>query len=175
MSYIIPLVFIRVSPHMSVCATRINAMISTDTLVGRRIIKEERRARTLLNGAGKDPVKTAVIMDNGTIIASSYTVKTLERNIVAANNKVLGVKRSYRKHAKIIHEEDIVPDQEDLEEINAIDEDDVPDQDDQNGIILDDDEEIETYDTLELSIEELPDEDNGLTLGDENVLEGDDY
>lgn len=134
MSYMIPLAFVRISPYMSICATRMVGMVSTDTLLGRRLIKEERKAKTLLNGAGKDPVKSAIIMDNGTIVASSYSIDMIKRNIVMANNKILGIKRKYTKRVEDVTEEDVVPDEDDLKSLT------------EESMILDDDDSEEEMD-----------------------------
>lgn len=48
--------------------------MSAETYQARRTIKEEKRAGTLINAAGRNAVKSAIFLDNGTVIASPLTV-----------------------------------------------------------------------------------------------------
>lgn len=75
---------------MSICATRIVAMMSTEAYQARRTIKDEKRAGTLINAAGRDAVKTAIFLDNGSVVASPLTIQRLMTAIEKSNAK--GVK-----------------------------------------------------------------------------------
>ena len=87
MAYMLPLKFIRVSEDMSICATRIIAIMSTHAYQARRLIREEKLADTLLNAAGRGKVKSAVILDNGAVIASPFSIGQLLNNISKADSK----------------------------------------------------------------------------------------
>lgn len=102
MGYMLPLRFIKVSQKTSennqcdvaICATRIVAIMSTEAYQARRTIKEEKRAGTLINAAGKSAVKSAIFLDNGTVIASPLTVNKLMTAIEKSNFKEAGAKRT---------------------------------------------------------------------------------
>ena len=87
MGYMLPLKFIRVSEHMSICATRIVAIMSYKSYVCKRLVKDERAAGTLLNAAGRDKIRSAIVLDNGTVVASSFDVGRLLTNIDHAGRK----------------------------------------------------------------------------------------
>ena len=84
MAYQIPLLFIDVSEDVSVCATRIVAVMSTETYQARLAVKAEKKAGTLVNAAGREKVRCAIFMDNGTLIASPYSVKMVTDRIMKA-------------------------------------------------------------------------------------------
>lgn len=88
--YQVPLKFIRVSEDASICATRIVAMMSTESLQARRALKDERRAGTLVNAAGREQAKTAIFLDNGTVVASPLSIRRLMTAIDKANAKSPG-------------------------------------------------------------------------------------
>lgn len=87
MGYMLPLKFIRVSENMAICATRIVAIMSMKSYVCKKIVKDERSAGTLLNAAGHDAVKSAIILDNGTVVASSFDPSRILTNIDRAGMK----------------------------------------------------------------------------------------
>lgn len=121
----LPLKFIRVSDQMSICATRIVAIISTHAYQARRLIKEEKRAGTLLNASGRGAVRSAIIMDNGAVIASPLTVGQLLGNIQRADSKSSNGKTI--RMSKLLKLYDVIPDEiyngeaEDYPELEAID------------------------------------------------------
>ena len=53
----------------------------------KRILLEERRAGTLLNAAGRRAVQSVLILDNGSVVASCFTMNKLLGNIAKANAK----------------------------------------------------------------------------------------
>lgn len=85
--YQIPLRFVKISPDVAICATRIVAIMSTASYQARETIKREKRAGTLINGAGREAVKSAVFLDNGTVMSSPYSVGKLMNAIAKANAK----------------------------------------------------------------------------------------
>lgn len=89
MGYMLPLRFIEVStrPAVSICATRIVAMMSTEIYQARRTIHEEKKAGTLINACGQNAAKTAILLDNGSVIASPKTIPVLLRAIEKSNTK----------------------------------------------------------------------------------------
>lgn len=94
----LPLRFIKVSQKttdngqydVAICATRIVAIMSTDSYQARRVIKDEKRAGTLINAAGKSAVKSAIFLDNGSVVASPLTVTRLMSAIEKSNSKQPG-------------------------------------------------------------------------------------
>ena len=95
MGYLVPLRFVKVSIGRSdntqfdvaVCATRIVAIMSTDVYQARKTIAAEKKNGTLINAAGKNKVKSAVFLDNGSVIASPLSVKRIMSLIDKANNR----------------------------------------------------------------------------------------
>ena len=95
MGYTVPLRFIKVSKKrndkkqfdVAICATRIVAMMSTDIYQARRTISDEKKAGTLINAAGVNAAKTAIIMDNGSVVASPLTVPVLMNAIAKSNER----------------------------------------------------------------------------------------
>ena len=63
--------------------------MSTAAYQARRTITEEKKAGTLLNAAGRLPVKSVIFLDNGTVIASPLTVTRILSAIERANSKSL--------------------------------------------------------------------------------------
>ena len=53
----------------------------------KKILLEERRAGTLINGAGRRAVQSVILLDNGTVVASCFTMNKLLGNIAKANAK----------------------------------------------------------------------------------------
>ena len=94
MGYLLPLNFVKVSIGRSdnrqfdvaVCATRIVAIMSTEIYQARKTIAAEKKNGTLINAAGTNKVKSAVFLDNGSVIASPLSVKRLMTLIEKANN-----------------------------------------------------------------------------------------
>ena len=93
MGYTLPLRFIKISQNrsdkrqfdVSICATRIVAMMSTKIYQARKAISDERKNGTLINAAGLSKAETAIFMDNGAVIASPLTVKRLMSAVEKAN------------------------------------------------------------------------------------------
>ena len=119
----LPLKFIRVSDQMSICATRIVAIMSTQAYQARRLIKDEKRADTLLNAAGRDAVRSAIILDNGAVVASPLSIGQLLNNISKADAKSSKGKTIRLSHGLKLY--DVIPDEiyngdvEDEPEIDA--------------------------------------------------------
>ena len=85
--YQLPLRFIKLSPEVAVCATRIVAMMDTECFQARETIKTERKNGTLINACGRKPAQTAVFLDNGTVIASPLTINRIMGAIERSNAK----------------------------------------------------------------------------------------
>lgn len=102
MGYQLPLKFIKISTNygetgqfdVAVCATRIVAIMSTDTYQARRTVKEEKKAGTLINAAGRSAVKSVIFLDNGSVCASPLTVQRLLTAIERSNYKTADPKRA---------------------------------------------------------------------------------
>lgn len=113
MGYYLPLNFVKVSIGRSdnrqfdvaVCATRIVAIMSTEIYQARKTIAAEKKNGTLINAAGTNKVRSAVFMDNGSVIASPLTVRRLMTLIRKANEWPSG-KESQEIKAYDIEEEE---------------------------------------------------------------------
>lgn len=93
--YQLPLRFIRLSPEVAVCATRIVAIMDTVSYQARETIKTERKNGTLINACGRKPAETAVFLDNGTVIASPLTVTRILSAIERSNAKQISTTRAH--------------------------------------------------------------------------------
>ena len=95
MAYTLPVNFVKVSvgrsdnkqSDVAICITRIVAMMSTEVYQARKTITAEKKAGTLINAAGIEKVKTAIFLDNGSVVASPLTVSRLLSAIEKANIK----------------------------------------------------------------------------------------
>lgn len=85
--YQLPLRFVKLSPEVAICATRIVAIMDTASFQARETIKTERKNGTLINACGRKPAETAVFLDNGTVIASPLTVTRILSAIERSNAK----------------------------------------------------------------------------------------
>lgn len=124
--YQLPLRFIKVSDDVSICATRIVAIMSTNAYQARRTIKDEKQAGTLINAAGRGKANTAIFLDNGSVIASPFTVNRLLTAIERSNHKRTTPARSSTVRLTVYDAVDEEPDptlDEDVEEISAETED----------------------------------------------------
>ena len=126
MGYTLPLRFIKVSKKrndtkqfdVAICATRIVAMMSTDIYQARRSISDKKKDGTLINAAGVNAAKTAIILDNGQIVASPLTVPVLMNSIAKSNER--GVKRTgSRMRIYDVYDEEPNEDDEVVDEISA--------------------------------------------------------
>ena len=153
MGYMLPLRFIKVSQKrndneqfdVAICATRIVAIMSTETNMARKTIKEEKRAGTLINAAGRSATKSAIFLDNGSVVASPFSVNRLMAAIERSNHKDADSKNPRQtvrlKVYDVIDEEpnpklDIdepeITAEEELDNVDIIDEDTERDIDDNN-------------------------------------------
>lgn len=90
--YQLPLRYIKVSNELAICATRIVAIMSTDSFQCRELIRKERLNKTLINGCGKRAAKTAIILDNGSVISCPKTIYMLMKEIENSNSKRINSK-----------------------------------------------------------------------------------
>lgn len=91
MGYYLPLKFFNVGNNAAICATRVVAIMSTKVHQAREMLKAEKRAKTLINAAGRDRVQSIVLLDNGAVIASPRSVQVLLNAIAKANSKRVDV------------------------------------------------------------------------------------
>jgi len=121
--YQLPLRFIRLSPEVAVCATRIVAVMDTASFQARETIKTERKNGTLINACGRKPAETAVFLDNGTVIASPLTVTRIMSAIERSNAKQSNpTKANETKRLKVYEaiDEDPNPDlDEEVDEVSV--------------------------------------------------------
>ena len=115
MGYMLPLRFIKVStkPTVSICATRIVAMMSTDIYQARRTIHDEKIAGSLINACGKGAAKTAILLDNGTVVSSPLSIPVLINAIEKSNMKAVA-KKTARLKVYDVYDEDPSPEIDEL-------------------------------------------------------------
>ncbi len=126
MGYMLPLRFIKVStkPTVSICATRIVAMMSTDIYQARRTIHDEKKAGSLINACGTSAAKTAILLDNGAVVSSPLSIPVLMNAIEKSNTKAIA-KNNVRLKVYDVQDEEPSPDIDDLvSDISGFDEDD---------------------------------------------------
>ena len=113
MAYMMPLRFIKVSNKRSdkkqydvaICATRIVALMSTDFYQARRTLKDEKDAKTLINACGTQAAKTAIFLDNGSVVASPLTIQVLMNAIEKANRAARAKETVKMKVYDVVDEE----------------------------------------------------------------------
>lgn len=128
MGYMLPLRFIKVSNKktdskqfdVAICATRIVAMMSTEAYQARRAIHDEKKAGTLINACGACAAKTAVFLDNGTVVSSPLSVNVLI-NAVARSNQAASAKQTSRMRIYDVYDPEPTEDTEEEEEIAGYD------------------------------------------------------
>lgn len=103
--YQIPLRFIRISKNVTVCATRIVMMIDS-TVVGSygfNLLRTERREGRLIDATAHEKRRTAIILDNGLVIASARTVQELMRRVELSNTKQTTAKLRNRTKRMMVY------------------------------------------------------------------------
>ena len=133
MAYMLPLRYVLLSKQyvdkhtgelagsdFAVCATRIVCMMDMESYQARETVKKERRAGTLINAAGREKVKTCVILDNGSVVASPWSVEKIMKQIEKSNAKELMPRRANEtKRLKVYEVVDEPPSPEDIEYLDA--------------------------------------------------------
>lgn len=131
MGYTIPLRFIRVSQKsvdsrqfdVSICATRIVAIMSTQLSQARKTISEERKNGTLINGCGLAKAKSAIFLDNGSVVSSPLTVRRIMSLIEKSNNKDL-TRMDKRMRVYDVCDAEPSAEDEEISDMDAYDDDD---------------------------------------------------
>ena len=131
MGYTVPLRFICVSNKrgdnrqfdVSICATRIVAIMSTEIYQARKTISDERRNGTLINGCGLAKAKSAIFMDNGQVVSSPKSVKRLMAIIEKANVKA-GTRLDKRMKVFDVYDGDPNEEDEEVEDMTSVYDDD---------------------------------------------------
>lgn len=134
MGYTIPLRFIRISQKRSdnrqfdvaICATRIVAIMSTQILQARKVIAEERKNGTLVNGCGLTKAKSAIFLDNGTVVSSPLSVKRLMAMVEKSNEKA-GASPNKKMKVFDVYDDEPNEDDEEIDDMSAYDEEEFDD------------------------------------------------
>ena len=129
MGYTIPLRFIRISTKrsdnrqfdVSICATRIVAIMSTEIYQARKVISDERKNGTLINGCGLSKAKSAIFLDNGTVVSSPMSVKRLMAMIEKSNEKA-GTRLDKRMKVFDVYDGDPNEEDEEIEDMSSYEE-----------------------------------------------------
>lgn len=129
MAYMLPLRYVLLSEKrdkldqrcdFAVCATRIVGLMSMDSYQARETVKKERKAGTLINAAGREAVQSCVFLDNGSVVASPWSVKKIMKQIEKSNAKELRPSRANEtRRLKVYEVFDEPPSPEDLEYLDA--------------------------------------------------------
>lgn len=137
MAYIIPLRFIRISRKrsdnkqfdMSICATRIVAIMSTQIYQARKTISDERKNGTLINGCGLEKARSAIFLDNGSVVSSPLSVKRLMAMIDKSNEQSLS---RTEKRLRVYDVYDPEPDEDDpqTDDASTVYDDELDDEED---------------------------------------------
>lgn len=114
MGYSLPLSFVKVSKKRTdnrqfdtaICTTRIVAIMSTEIYQARKTIATEKKAGTLINAAGVTKAKSAIFLDNGSVVSSPLSVNSLLNAIEKANEKASPNRTKGMKVYEISHEEE---------------------------------------------------------------------
>lgn len=136
MGYIIPLRFIRISQKhsdnrqfdVSIPATRIVAIMSTEIYQARKTISEERKNGTLINGCGLAKAKSVIFLDNGSVVSSPLTVKRIMSSIEKSNVKA-GTRLDKRMRVYDVYDGQPNDEDEEMDDVGALYEDDDFDED----------------------------------------------
>ena len=126
MSYTIPLRYIRISQKhgdnrqfdVAICATRIVAIMSTEIYQARKTISDERKNGTLINGCGQTKAKSAIFLDNGSVVSSPLSVKRIMSMIEKSNTRA-NAKTDKRLRVYDVFDEEPDNDDEETTEISA--------------------------------------------------------
>ena len=126
MGYIIPLRFIRVSNKRSdnrqfdasICATRIVAIMSTDIYQARKTISDERKNGTLINCCGLSKAKSAIFLDNGSVVSSPLSVRRLMALVEKSNEKA-GTRLDKRMRVFDVYDREPNEEDEEIEDVSA--------------------------------------------------------
>lgn len=113
MGYFLPMGLMKVSNKQSsgkdfdvaIQNTRIVAIMSTEIYQARQTIAAERKAGTLINAAGTSKAKSAILLDNGQIVASPLSVGRL---ITAYEKSMQKLNPNMNKQIRVL---DIVDDE----------------------------------------------------------------
>lgn len=127
MGYVIPLRFIRISQKhsdnrqfdVSICATRIVAIMSTEIYQARKTISEERKNGTLINGCGLSKAKSVIFLDNGSVVSSPLTVRRIMSLIEKSNSKA-GTRLDKRMRVFDVYDGQPNEEDEETEDIEAL-------------------------------------------------------
>ena len=126
MGYTIPLRFIRISQKhsdnrqfdVSICATRIVAIMSTEVFQARKTISDERKNGTLINGCGQAKAKSAIFLDNGSVVSSPLSVKRL-MSIIEKSNSKDGTRLDKRMRVYDVYDGQPDKDDDEIEDVSA--------------------------------------------------------
>jgi len=135
MGYTVPLRFVRVSKKhsdnrqfdVSICATRIVAIMSTEIFQARKTIADERKAGTLINACGQVKAKSAIFLDNGSVIASPLSVTRL-MSLIEKSNVKANSKGDKRLRVYDVYDPEPDEDDEETEDVDALYDDEYDDE-----------------------------------------------
>ena len=137
MAYMLPLRFIKVSNKrndvkqfdVSICATRIVALMSTDIYQARRTLRDEKKAGTLLNACGTQAAKTVIFLDNGSVLASPLSVSVIMNSIEKSNQKA-GARQQARLKVYDVYDSEPSPEEDEYDEMTYEDDEEEFEDDD---------------------------------------------
>lgn len=95
--------------------------MSTEIYQARKVISDERKNGTLINGCGLAKAKSAIFLDNGTVVSSPMSVKRLMAMIEKSNEKA-GSRLDKRMKVFDIYDADPNEDDEEVDDISSYNE-----------------------------------------------------
>lgn len=108
MAYQVPLVFLKLSDTLTICATRVVGMMSTESRQARLKLKADRDNGTLINGCGRNRAKTLIMLDNGAVASSPHTINHLCKLLEFSNGKrVVKTKPNSKSGLKLVDYSDV--------------------------------------------------------------------
>lgn len=89
MATMLPLVWLKIGPGLSICFTKQTYMIQANTRAGTRIRQQRKAAGRFIDGCFGRKAKTIIISDDGVAFSSPYSLNVLMNAISRANARQL--------------------------------------------------------------------------------------
>ena len=97
--------------------------MSTEIFQARKTITEERKNGTLINGSGQLKAKSAIFLDNGSVVSSPLSVKRL-MSIIEKSNSKAGTRMDKRMRVFDVYDGKPDKDDDEVEDMSSEYEDD---------------------------------------------------
>ena len=101
--------------------------MSTEIFQARKTIADERKAGTLINACGQVKAKSAIFLDNGSVIASPLSVTRL-MSLIEKSNVKANSKGDKRLRVYDVYDPEPEEDDEETEDVDALYDDEYDDE-----------------------------------------------